>query len=233
MVRPTKFCGAAGVGRKRWGARRKQPARRKPGAGSGRYVRREWTTIYRDPATGLLLQVGPDHGTEERANHAGGVIKGKRLAYNDQDRPYFTEGARAVASTVLDQLRAGGCLAAVYQQGRWVCPRNRLAAKRLEARRFDAAEAFTVLCRTAGVVRRLTGGYEFRTDRGTQTENPRAVKARKAVVARALRLGSTHWNQLIDVLLCERHPDARELRAFLAALDAYADLLRLAAAEGI
>lgn len=220
------------MGRKRWGKPRATPQRRKPGAGSPRYVRREIIDVYRDPKTGLLMKIGPDHGPEERQQHQLGVVTGKRLAFNDEGRPTFTEGARAIAPSVLDALNVGGFLH-VTPAPRPFCPRSKPVALRLTARRFGAAEDFAALCRRAGVVRRITAGYEFRTDRGQVGENKKALEARRKLKARALRLGTDRFNVLVDVLLLDIAPDDRALVAFLRALDAYADLLQLARAEGI
>jgi hypothetical protein len=206
MVPTTILCGAGGVGRKRWGKPRHATDRRKRGAGSSRYVRRERSTLWRDPKTGVWMQIGPDHGSELREHHQLGLVKGKRIGINDAGRPYMTEGSYAVGTSVIDALRATGCLS-ITQAG--------------------------LLCRSAGVNRRIISGYEFRTDRGRVDENDKAMKARKKLQDRALRLGTERFNRLIEVLVLDLRPDDRRLVRFLRALDAYADLLRLAAAQEV
>ena len=224
------------MGRKRWS---KKPVPTKRGAGSNRYVRREFATVYRDPKTGVLCKVGPDQGSEQRQQHQLGIVTGKRWDINDAGRGYYTTGSVALGASVLDGLRAAGFLSTAAASaleeadGRLYCPVGNLAAAAVAKRRFEAAEDFVALCRRAGVVRRLTAGYEFRTDRGSVNENPKALAARKKVNARATRLGSERFNILLDVLCLDLVPTPRRLRAFLAALDAYAELVRLSGPQGI
>lgn len=225
------------MGRKRWSKKPVPPKKR--GAGSDRYVRREFATVYRDPKTGILCKVGPDQGPEQRQQHQLGVITGKRWDLNDAGRGYYTTGSVAVGASVLDGLRAAGFLYTAAQaklreaDDRLYCPVDGLAAAAVAKRRFEAAEEFAALCRRAGVIRRVTAGYEFRTDRGSVSENPKALLARKRVTARASRLGSDRFNILLDVLCLDLVPTPRRLRAFLAALDAYAELVRLSGPQGI
>jgi hypothetical protein len=220
--------GIVRVGRKRKPA----PAGKKPGAGSRRYVRREWATVYRDPKTGVLCQVGPDQGTEQRRQHQLGVATLKRWDINDAGRAYFTTGSFALGTSVFDAMHRTGFLYTRLPREDAVGPFCSLSAADLALAelRFEAGEDFAALCRAAGISRRLTAGYEFRTDAGTVEVNARALRARRLVVDRALRLGDARFHILLDVLCLDRVPDLTGLLAFVEALDAYAKLLRLSGA---
>lgn len=184
--------------------------RKRNSGGSRGRVNAQTIALRRDPATGILMQVGPDRGTEERKQQQGGVEETTRSI-----GIVSVKGVFAKATGPWEALVGSGALG----HGDAL------------ARRQDAASSLRQLALRAGLYKSPTALYGVRTSAGVGEESDRMADARELLARRAARMGAWGFWMLMDILVLDKAPPPARVPEIVACVDIYAAVVRLVPAE--